>query len=448
MISRIHEISQGFRKRRSPFALATVVRVTGSASAKPGSKAVIDSAGRNVWGWVGGGCAENFVRQEALAALADGRPRIVMVDLDDEVLGVGMPCGGNMEVYIEPQFPPIPLVIAGHSRLARHLSLMGASLGYAVRVHSPEVRHEHFPTAIEVVAQPWELLELEENSRFLIATDHEGQLPALRRGVESEPIHLAIVARRSRYDGLHNELRKAGIPEEELCRVRSPAGLDLGGRTVEEISLSVIAELLAAERKVRPVPLRVVKGRHTDTQRPARWAGGEPRLLLVGHGRIAEELARLATLIGWPVTVNALKFGVGDFPASTRLVVGDVDFSRMEVTADTFVVVATLHKGDHHSMQKAMEGGAAYIGLIASQKRSGLVLDYLEETGFGRERMANVHAPAGLDLGAVTPTEIAFSIMSEIVATYRGGSCRPLTEVEVSRGGTAPMPAGSCSSQG
>ncbi|MCH7478041.1 MAG: XdhC family protein [SAR324 cluster bacterium] len=442
MLSRIHEISERFREERRPFALATVVRVTGSASAKPGSKAIIDDAGRNVFGWVGGGCAETLVREEALAALAERRPRIVLVDLDDEVLGVGMPCGGNMEVYIEPQFPPTPLVIVGHNRLARHLSLLGASLGYAVRVHSPQAEREHFPTAAEVAAEPWEALAVGEDSRLLITADHEGQLPALRRGVLAQPTHLAMVARRGRYHGLVTALKKEGIPQEGLGRVRSPAGLDLGGKTVEEISLSIIAELLAVERGKQPIPLRMLKGRHTEAKPPPRasaeQAEGEPRLLVVGHGRIAEELARLGALMGWPVTVNALEAGAGDFPAPTRLVVGDLDFSRMEVTPETFVVIATLHKGDHLSMQKALEGEAAYIGLIASQKRSGLVLDYLQEAGFGPERMANVHAPAGLELGAVTPTEIAFSIMSEIVATYRGGSCRPLVEVEASPGSGTP----------
>ncbi len=57
---------------RRPFAIATVVRVRGSASARPGSKALVDEHGRNVFGWVGGGCAESLVREEALAALEDG----------------------------------------------------------------------------------------------------------------------------------------------------------------------------------------------------------------------------------------------------------------------------------------------------------------------------------------------------------------------------------------
>ncbi|HUJ76920.1 MAG TPA: XdhC family protein, partial [bacterium] len=127
-----------------------------------------------------------------------------------------------------------------------------------------------------------------------------------------------------------------------------------------------------------------------------------------------------------------------DFPQQTCLIQNDLDYSQLNITPRTYVVIATLHKGDHLSMQRALEGQARYIGLVASQRRSGLVVDFLRERGIAPERMANVHAPAGLDLGAANPREIALSIMSEIVAVRHGGSCRPLREVE-SNAGTAPQ---------
>lgn len=99
------EAAESLRVRNRPFAIATVINVKGSASAKPGSKALIDESGRNVWGWVGGGCAESFVARNAVEAMGEGRTRIIQADLDDEVFGLGMPCGGIMDVYIEPQRP-------------------------------------------------------------------------------------------------------------------------------------------------------------------------------------------------------------------------------------------------------------------------------------------------------------------------------------------------------
>ena len=81
-----------------PFAIATVVRVEGSSSARRGSKALIDPSGKLLVGWVGGGCAESAVRSEALACLETEKPRLITVDMSDEVLGVGMPCGGTMDI--------------------------------------------------------------------------------------------------------------------------------------------------------------------------------------------------------------------------------------------------------------------------------------------------------------------------------------------------------------
>ena len=482
MLSHFTKILQEYIEKRRPFAVATVIRVVGSASAKPGSKALIDEKGRNVHGWVGGGCAESLVREEALAAIAEGTTRIVEVDLDDEVLGVGMPCGGRMEVYIEPHLPPKTLFIAGHNRLAQHLAVLGGLAGYTVAVCSPKARKADFPTAARVETIAWDALSIPPDASVVIASDHRGHLPALRIALEARPektglearpektaleaqpappAHMAaqaasanigLVASRRVSQGLIKRLAKEGYGAEALSRVRTPAGLDLGGDTLEEISLSILAEILAADRGASALPLRMVKGGFADFS-PAEAApavgtvgavgaaedgDAEPELLIVGMGRLAEELARLGTLLGWRVTVNTSTGDPPDLPASARVVTGDLDFSRMEVGRRTYVIIATLHKGDHLSMRKAMEGNAPYIGLIASQKRSGLVLDYLKETGVPETAMANVFAPAGLELGAVTPAEIAISVIAEVVGVYRGGSCRPLSQVEASTGSGNP----------
>src|SRR5215469_5837171 len=112
-------------EERRAFAVATVVRVEGSASAKPGSKALIDEQGKILLGWVGGGCAESAVRSEAVRAIQQEKPQLISLNMQDEVLGVGMPCGGLMDVYIEPVVPQPTLLIAGHGRLAEALVALG-----------------------------------------------------------------------------------------------------------------------------------------------------------------------------------------------------------------------------------------------------------------------------------------------------------------------------------
>lgn len=147
----------------------------------------------------------------------------------------------------------------------------------------------------------------------------------------------------------------------------------------------------------------------------------EPELLIVGHGRIAEALASLGHMMGFRVTVNDAAAERAAFPQAERIVTEDFDLTETPIDSKTWVVIATQHKRDHLWLQKALEGSAAYVALIASHHRSQLVLDYLHENGVAEEKIAQVHAPAGLYLGAATPEEIALSVMSQMVALRRGG---------------------------
>ncbi|MCA9682921.1 MAG: hypothetical protein KC457_12040, partial [Myxococcales bacterium] len=128
-----------------PFAVATVVAVRGSSSGKPGAKALFDAEGRNVHGWVGGGCVERFTGEQAVEALALAQPRVVVADLDDELLGLGMPCGGQMDIYIEPVCPRAELVVAGDGAVAGKLVEIAAMLGMPVIAHGPGLDVAHHP---------------------------------------------------------------------------------------------------------------------------------------------------------------------------------------------------------------------------------------------------------------------------------------------------------------
>ena len=102
------------QKGRRPFALATVIETRGSVSAK----ALINDQGRLVCGWVGGGCAESATITKALECMENGATALLDIDLDDAMLGAGMPCGGSMRVYIEAVLPAPTLWIMGHGRAA------------------------------------------------------------------------------------------------------------------------------------------------------------------------------------------------------------------------------------------------------------------------------------------------------------------------------------------
>lgn len=148
----------------------------------------------------------------------------------------------------------------------------------------------------------------------------------------------------------------------------------------------------------------------------------KPSVWIMGHGEVAEHISRLADMMGFAIIVNDAMATRDKFPDATRLIVDDIDYSELTPLAGDFVVIATQHKGDHESMSRALKSDARYIALIASRKRSRLVMDYLRKKNFSEEDIKRVMAPCGLDIGARTPAEIALSVISEIVLVRRQAS--------------------------
>ena len=255
-----HEI---FRKlnelleRGEPCVLATVVRTEGSSSAKPGSKALLNAEGRNVIGWVGGGCAESAVRDEALRAVADGQSRVIEIDMTDEVLGVGMPCGGTMEVYIEPFSVKPSLVILGHSRVAEALATLGHLLEFTVTVDDAAATPEAFPYARLITHDPdLQAMGAGPSSYVVVATQHKSDDLGCRRALEADAPYIALIASRKRAKIVLDQLRAQSVSDDLLARIHSPAGFDLGAVTPEEIALSVMAEIVKLRRQGTGEPLR------------------------------------------------------------------------------------------------------------------------------------------------------------------------------------------------
>ena len=241
------------------FAVATVVRVEGSSSAKLGSKAIIDSRGKILAGWVGGGCAESAVRNEALKCLELERPELITLDLTDELLGVGMPCGGKMDVYIEPVLPPPELLIVGHGRIAEVLATIGRLMNFSVTVNDPGADRESFPNANLLVNEDFDLTETPIGPRtfVVIATLHKRDHLWLQKALEGNAAYVALIASRHRARLVLDYLLATGMPAEKVEKVWAPAGLDLGAATPEEIALSIISQIVALRRgSSKPLPLK------------------------------------------------------------------------------------------------------------------------------------------------------------------------------------------------
>lgn len=243
---------------RRPFVLAVVIEARGSTSARVGAKAILNDKGGVLTGWVGGGCAESTIAHAALESLADGAPQIVDVDLDDEVLGAGMPCGGHMRVYVEPFFSKPVLWILGHGRVAECLSHLALLMSFDVIVDDKMAAPERYPGVTRLILDDhdYSALKPAPSDFVVIATQHRGDHESLKR-LLTRPVHyIALIASQKRADLVFSYLREAGATQEALDRIRAPAGLNIYAQTAEEIALSVISEVVQARRSPGPIPRR------------------------------------------------------------------------------------------------------------------------------------------------------------------------------------------------
>lgn len=254
----IFDVMAQLRAGRQSFVVATVVETRGSVSARTGSKAIIDERGTMLAGWVGGGCAESEVRHAALQCLKGGEPVIVEIDMDDEVLGAGMPCGGHMRVFVEPVAARPTLWIMGHGRIAECLCSMADLIGLDVVVNDPIADRQHFPAALRLVTDDLDCSQLDPAPEdfVAVATQHKGDHRSLKQALRTGVGYVALIASRKRARLVLDDLRRDGLTDHDLERVLAPAGLDLGACTPEEVALCIISEIVLVRRGGSGVRMR------------------------------------------------------------------------------------------------------------------------------------------------------------------------------------------------
>jgi xanthine dehydrogenase accessory factor len=139
-----------------------------------------------------------------------------------------------------------------------------------------------------------------------------------------------------------------------------------------------------------------------------------PRLVIIGNLPVARALAQLAKAMNYHITMVDVE-AHGQVPAYADALLSDLSALATQLTAQSYVVVATHGQFDELALEQALSGAAPYVGLVASRKRAASVREYLAAQGVPAERLAALVAPAGLDLHARRGDEIALSIMAEIV---------------------------------
>jgi xanthine dehydrogenase accessory factor len=156
-----------------------------------------------------------------------------------------------------------------------------------------------------------------------------------------------------------------------------------------------------------------------------------PRLVICGAGHVGASLAKLAAFAGYQTTLIDDR---ADFLKRDRfteeqielVVVADWGSAVRDAVGNgrgvSVAVVTRGHNEDEQCMQAVVRANPDYVGLIGSKRRTSIVIERLREAGAGDEQLKHIHAPIGLDIGAVSPEEVALSIMAEIIAERRGGS--------------------------
>jgi xanthine dehydrogenase accessory factor len=225
-------------RRGQAFALATVVWRQPPSSSQPGARAVITADGE-LRGWIGGACAEPVVIREAQRVIAEGTARLLLLGTPDQfggavpdgmiVIPISCQSEGALEIYIEPVLPVPHLVVIGASPMARTLASLAGALGWRTDlVDGPDFATD----------------SADERSMIVVATQGHDDEDVLTRAVAAHPAYLGLVGSRRRGATVLGYLADRGVAQQELDRVKVPAGLDLGKTTHQEIAVAILAELV------------------------------------------------------------------------------------------------------------------------------------------------------------------------------------------------------------
>jgi xanthine dehydrogenase accessory factor len=218
-------------------ALVTVVDVQGTSPARVGGKLLVWPQGR-VEGNIGGGNLARDVREEAIKALGEGRSRLYRrASGEDGLDEAGEPCGGEVTVFIEVIQPAVTLLVVGGGHVGSALAEMGRLVGMNVQV--VDVRPER-----ATVAQLDPEAITPETYVVIASASHASDEQALGQVLDSPAAYIGMIGSRSKVQTIFDHLRAGGASEEQLARVRAPIGLDLGGRSPEEIAVAILAEIL------------------------------------------------------------------------------------------------------------------------------------------------------------------------------------------------------------
>jgi xanthine dehydrogenase accessory factor len=207
-------------------------------------------------GTVGGGAMEVRVVEEALAVLSDGRTRLVEYSLIDPDRGDPGVCGGDVNIYLEPYMPPHTVLVVGCGHVGRAVVDLAHWLGYRTiavddrdEVLTPDVLPHADVRVSGVVADVIDDLDVtEETSIIMVSRSVDLDVDALPHLVATPARYLGVMGSARRWQVARKRLLEGGLREEDLATVRTPIGIELHAETLEEIAVSILAEVISVNR--------------------------------------------------------------------------------------------------------------------------------------------------------------------------------------------------------
>ncbi len=373
----------------TPYALATVVAVRGSAPRQPGAALAVDSRGEAV-GSVSGGCVEAAVYELCREALQHGTPVLESFGYSDEdAFAIGLTCGGELDVFVQPVTPG-----ATADPFGTTLDAIGEGAGVALA---------------RVIAGPRELL-----GRAIAVRAPE---PEPLFGPPGSAVTRAMLTGENGRDSRWRGVGTLGEAARDRTVVgRASAMLDLGKTGTFTVG---------SDGGECGEPMTVFVESY----------GTPPRLLVFGAIDFAGALVTAGRFLGFHVTVcdaRPVFATAARFPDADEVVVDWPHryLATQHVDRRTAICVLTHdEKFDVPLLKAALRMPVGYVGAMGSRRTCAQRMDRLREQGLDDAEMGRLHAPIGLDLGGRTPQETAIAIAAEIVAARYGGSGRQLAAV-------------------
>ena len=228
-----------FEAKKEPYAIATVVKAESPSSGKPGDKAVVSVDGE-IFGWIGGGCAQPVITKAVTDALVDGKPLIVRISpstgetvTKNGVRDVHMAChsGGSLELLVEPRLHNESILVIGSTPVAEKLEFIGPLVSIPTTRYEPGTDVDgSYRTSI-------------------VATQGKKDKDSLKRALQHTHGIVFFVASEKKALKLKEQLLTDGIGESDINRIVSPAGLEISAETTDEIVVSILAGLVKERRK-------------------------------------------------------------------------------------------------------------------------------------------------------------------------------------------------------